>query len=153
MAYGLANICRMAHIEVMANRIHPNKRGARAAAPLSLRQIREAAGKTQVELAALLGTGQSELSRLERREDAAVSTIRKYAEALGARCEIAFVFPRGRRYVIAMGDPGSTLRSLFEETGDAEALDRLTRKKVRADEAAYRKGVARPRKASSKGRV
>lgn len=53
-----------------------------------LRAIREIAGKTQVETAELLKTTQSELSRLERRDDYRLSTLRHYVEALGGELEI-----------------------------------------------------------------
>ena len=76
--------------------------GAAAAARVaseraSLRALRLNSGKTQVEMAELLETNQGEVSRIERRQDLMLSTMRRYAEALGARCEIAFVFRGGRR--------------------------------------------------------
>ena len=76
--------------------------GATAAARVaseraSLRALRLNSGKTQVEMAELLETNQGEVSRIERRQDLMLSTMRRYAEALGARCEIAFVFRGGRR--------------------------------------------------------
>jgi hypothetical protein len=44
------------------------------------------------------------MSKLERRPDMMLSTLRKYAEALGARCEIVFVFDKtGHR--IGLSDP------------------------------------------------
>jgi transcriptional regulator with XRE-family HTH domain len=63
-------------------------------------------GKTQGELAEALGTDQGEVSRIERRSDVLTSTLRRYAEAIGARCEVAFVFPGGRRVLIADPEPG-----------------------------------------------
>jgi DNA-binding XRE family transcriptional regulator len=71
------------------------KRGVR----LSLRTLREGAGKTQVEMAELLGINQTSVSRLEHREDTSVSTLRRYAEALGAKLEVVFVFEQGHRIV------------------------------------------------------
>jgi predicted transcriptional regulator len=53
-----------------------------------LRSIRELTGKTQVELAPLLEMTQSELSKLENRNDYKLSTIRKFVEALGGELEI-----------------------------------------------------------------
>jgi transcriptional regulator with XRE-family HTH domain len=63
----------------------------------SLRSLRKARGKTQQEVAHMLETNQGEVSRIEHRRDWMVSTIQRYAKALGARCEIAFVFRGGRR--------------------------------------------------------
>jgi DNA-binding XRE family transcriptional regulator len=68
---------------------------------VSLRTVRETVGKTQVDLAKALGTDQGEVSRIERRPDVLLSTVRRYAAALGARCELAFVFRDGRRVLIA----------------------------------------------------
>ena len=43
----------------------------------------------------------NEVSRIEQRPDFVLETTRRYAEALGARCEVAFVFADGRRILIA----------------------------------------------------
>jgi transcriptional regulator with XRE-family HTH domain len=53
-----------------------------------LRDIRRSAGFTQVELATRLQINQAAISRLERREDILVSTLRSFIEALGARLRI-----------------------------------------------------------------
>jgi DNA-binding XRE family transcriptional regulator len=72
---------------------------------LPLRAMREAAGKTQAEVGTALGSDQAEMSKLERRPDMMLSTLRKYAEALGARCEVVFVFDRaGHRIVLSDPD-------------------------------------------------
>jgi hypothetical protein len=55
---------------------------------MELRELREASGKTQIEAAALLETTQSQLSKVERRGDHRLSTLRKYVEALGGELEI-----------------------------------------------------------------
>jgi len=59
-----------------------------------LKELREFAGKTQVDLAELLDIGQGDVSKLENREDWKVSTIRRYVEALGGELEINAVFGR-----------------------------------------------------------
>ena len=48
----------------------------------SLRQLREAHRKTQVKMAETLGIGQEGVSRLERRSDMLISTLREYVAAL-----------------------------------------------------------------------
>jgi hypothetical protein len=74
------------------------KRGVR----LPLRVMREAAHKTQADVARVLDTDQSEISRIERRPDVMLSTLRKYAHAIGAECEVAFLFPKtGHRILLA----------------------------------------------------
>jgi transcriptional regulator with XRE-family HTH domain len=71
---------------------------------MSLRAVREAVQKTQAEVAAALGTEQGEISRIERREDVRLSTLRRYAAAVGAECEVVFVFAKtGQR--ITLADP------------------------------------------------
>lgn len=72
---------------------------------VSLRTVREARGLTQGELAKALETDQGEVSRIERRPDIMLSTLRRYAAALGTVCEVAFVFPNGRRVLIADPEP------------------------------------------------
>jgi transcriptional regulator with XRE-family HTH domain len=51
---------------------------------VDLSSIRSAAGMTQVQLAAALGTTQGQVSRLERQSDMLLSTLRAYLSALGA---------------------------------------------------------------------
>jgi hypothetical protein len=55
---------------------------------MNLRELRQAAGKTQVELARAAKMKQSELSRSERREDHLLSTLRRYVEGLGGELEV-----------------------------------------------------------------
>jgi hypothetical protein len=68
---------------------------------LTLRDLREQAGKTQNDLAALTEMTQAELSRFERRDDRKLSTLRKYVEALGGELEVVATF--GRRRVKLVG--------------------------------------------------
>jgi predicted transcriptional regulator len=55
---------------------------------LNLRALREAAGKTQAEVAQIVKMDQAEVSRLERREDHRLSTLRRYVQALGGDIEV-----------------------------------------------------------------
>ena len=64
---------------------------------MSLRDVRKELGRTQVQVAKEAGMSQGDLSRLERRNDHLLSTLERYAEALGGSLDIALV--RGtRRY-------------------------------------------------------
>lgn len=57
----------------------------------SLTELRRVLGKTQVEVAAAGGFHQGDLSKLERREDlgdVALTTLRRYVEALGGELRI-----------------------------------------------------------------
>ena len=55
---------------------------------MDLRALREAAGLTQEELARRVEVTQSQLSKLERREDHRLSTLHRYVRALDGELEI-----------------------------------------------------------------
>jgi len=59
----------------------------------SLMEFRKAAGLTQVELAERMQITQVNVSRLERRDDMHLSTLRRYVEALGGELEINVKLP------------------------------------------------------------
>jgi DNA-binding XRE family transcriptional regulator len=63
---------------------------------LTLRQLREEAGKTQAEVAELVQTTQSALSKLERRDNNPLEALRSYVEALGGELEIVAVLGNKR---------------------------------------------------------
>ncbi len=59
-----------------------------------LRQAREASGMTQEEVAVRLRTKKSAISRIENHaDDVRLSTIRRYAEAVGANLQIKLAHP------------------------------------------------------------
>src|SRR5262245_12806851 len=58
---------------------------------MDLRELRRSLGKTQVEMAEATGLTQPELSRMERRLDYRLSTLRRYLEALGGHLEVTAV--------------------------------------------------------------
>jgi len=60
------------------------------AQPQDLAGLRRRLGTTQVELADRMGISQSDLSKLERRRDVRVSSLRAYGEALGGRFRLVF---------------------------------------------------------------
>lgn len=59
----------------------------------SLRDVRRACALTQKDMAAELGIGQDGVSRLEKRSDLLVSTLRDYVEAMGGTLRILAEFP------------------------------------------------------------
>ena len=67
---------------------------------IGLKQLREAQRKSQVEVAERLKTTQATISRLERRTDVYLSTLRKYVEAVGGKLRITAEFPDGPAVVI-----------------------------------------------------
>ena len=56
-------------------------------------EFRKAVGLTQVELAGKMSITQENVSRLEKRDDMHLSTLRKYVEALGGELEILIRIP------------------------------------------------------------
>jgi hypothetical protein len=59
---------------------------------VSLRELRNFAGKTQAEVGEAAGLAQSEVSRIEGRDDALLTTLRRYVEALGGELELVARF-------------------------------------------------------------
>jgi DNA-binding transcriptional regulator YiaG len=66
-----------------------------AAAVMTLHQLREARSLTQVNLAKVLNVNQGAVSKMEKRTDMYVSTLRSYIKAMGGDLEIKAVFPDG----------------------------------------------------------
>jgi len=69
-----------------------------------MRTLREAAGKTQIDVAAASQINQADVSRLESREDFddyQVSTLRRYLAALGGHLEIVGAF--GNKRIVISG--------------------------------------------------
>jgi hypothetical protein len=60
----------------------------------TLRQLREARERSQVEMAEKLHIKQAAVSKLERRTDMYLSTLRSYIEAMGGKLEIVARFPQ-----------------------------------------------------------
>jgi transcriptional regulator with XRE-family HTH domain len=56
---------------------------------IDLAAMRRAAGLTQTELAANLGVGQAQVSKIERQDDMLISTLASYLAALGVEAKIA----------------------------------------------------------------
>ena len=84
-----------------ASRKRVDERFSDTMARLRLGDIREAVGKTQVELAAELGLGQGSVSKIESAADMYLSTLRRYVEALGGELEVLARFPEGTIVPIA----------------------------------------------------
>ncbi len=61
---------------------------------IDLAAIRRPTGLTQTELAANLGVGQAQVSKIERQDDMLISTLASYLAALGVEAKL----------VVQMGD-------------------------------------------------
>jgi len=62
---------------------------------MPLTQLRNAREMTQTRLAEVLSVDQGRISKLEKRTDMYLSTLRSYIEAMGGSLEIRAVFPDG----------------------------------------------------------
>ena len=59
----------------------------------SLRDLRQALALTQEHVAEALGVGQESISRLEKRSDLLLSTLRNYVKAMGGELRLVAEFP------------------------------------------------------------
>ena len=67
---------------------------------MSLRQLRQARKLTQARVAKVLGVTQDSVSRLEKRSDLLLSTLRKTVKAMGGEVRIVAEFPDRRPVVL-----------------------------------------------------
>ncbi len=81
--------------------------GGDEAAPLALADLRRARGLTQAEVAVRARMSQSDLSKLERRGDMRLSTLRLFARALGGRVRVLFE-RRGRACELRVDGPSAS---------------------------------------------
>jgi DNA-binding XRE family transcriptional regulator len=59
----------------------------------TLKDLRLAVQQTQEQMAAVLGVRQDTISRLEKRSDMLLSTMRHYVESMGGKLELVAKFP------------------------------------------------------------
>jgi len=71
------------------------RRVKEAAGVMTLYQLREARNLTQVSLAKVLNVNQGAVSRMEKRTDMYVSTLRNFIQAMGGQLQVKAVFPEG----------------------------------------------------------
>ena len=60
---------------------------------MTLRELRHARKLTQVKMARKLGVSQDSISRLEKRSDLLLSTLRKTVKAMGGKLSLVAEFP------------------------------------------------------------
>ena len=98
----------------LRRRMDPERRARNAektaalVAAIDLADLRGARNLTQEELAERLDISQSNVSRLEHRDDILVSTLRQVVEAMGGELELEAVFPDGRVRVTRYEKTGAT---------------------------------------------
>lgn len=74
---------------------HAARKTAEMIAEMPLHELRQARRLSQEALAQVLGTNQAGVSKMERRADMYVSTLRRYLQAMGGDLEITARFPDG----------------------------------------------------------
>ena len=77
---------------------------------MTLRELRQARKLTQVRMAKTLGITQDSVSRLEKRSDLLLSTLRKTVEAMGGNLSLIAEFP-DRAPVVLSGIAGDDLNT------------------------------------------
>ena len=70
----------------------------------TLRRLREARAFTQSTVGDLLDMDQSEVSRLERRSDMLLSTLKRFIQATGGEMHIVVSYPDGGPVELLVGD-------------------------------------------------
>jgi DNA-binding XRE family transcriptional regulator len=91
------------------SRERARKKAEKMIREMPLDELRAARTMTQEQLAKILNTNQAAVSKLERRADMYLSTLRGFIRAMGGDLEIRAVFP----------DSGVIVITGFEELGSA----------------------------------
>src|SRR6266566_1165572 len=107
----------MTNLERIRKKLSPARRKkvhARAAQliaeEMTLQELRHARKLTQVRMGKELGIGQDGVSKLEKRADLMISTLRKTVEAMGGRLSLVAEFP-DRNPVVLSGISGEESES------------------------------------------
>jgi DNA-binding XRE family transcriptional regulator len=70
-----------------------NRTALLIAEEMTMRELRKARKITQVEMAKTLGVKQEQISRIEKRTDLHISTLRRSIEAMGGKLSLVAEFP------------------------------------------------------------
>ncbi len=101
---------------------------------LTLRDLRRALARTQVDLARQLGVKQETVSRLEKRSDMLLSTLRSYVAAMGGELDLVAKFP-DRPAVRLKGLPIAQIDAEAGQTAHAANRPRKRAKRAPAEAA------------------
>ena len=117
-----------------------SRAAALMAEEMTLRELRKARRLTQVRIAKTLGIKQDSVSRLEKRSDVLLSTLRKTVEAMGGTLSLVAQFPDRDPVVLSAlcGDPAPPGRQ-------AESRQIISRDRQRKPQ---RGGLTKPRAAA-----
>ncbi len=87
---------------------------AKLRAEMALEELRSARKITQSAVAKALKTSQGEVSRIEKRDDMHLSTLRGYVEGLGGKLELTAVFPEGESIPLVVNTGKSSNKARVE---------------------------------------
>lgn len=82
---------------------------------LGLQELRKSKQVTQEQVAERLGGKQVYVSRLEKRADMKLSTLREYVKAIGGDLQLVVTFPEGSVRLRAGGGAGRRRRSVIKK--------------------------------------
>jgi len=100
-----------------ATRARMETEAQRLSDDLHLSQLRKARGLTQETMAELLGVSQAEVSKMERRTELYVGTLRKFIEAMNGELVLAARFADGVEVPIRLaGEEDAALTLVFGST-------------------------------------
>jgi hypothetical protein len=87
-----------------ASRARAKKRADSILQRMTLDQLRKDRRKTQAAIAAAMKIDQSEVSRIEKRSEVKLRTLREYVSAMGGHLELRAVFPEKNVELTFAGD-------------------------------------------------
>ena len=96
--------------KALRDSMSPERRAANEAAAkemlaeMPMHALRDALHFTQQQLAEELGIKQGSISKMERRPDHLVSTLRRFVEAMGGELELRARFPTGTVSITELGE-------------------------------------------------
>jgi transcriptional regulator with XRE-family HTH domain len=89
---------------------------------MTLRDLRKARKQSQETVAELLGIRQGDVSKLERRTDVYLSTLRRYVESMGGQLELVATFPdRPPVKIVHLGDLKDETDNVIRKEGRRRA--------------------------------
>jgi transcriptional regulator with XRE-family HTH domain len=108
---------------------------------MTLRDLRRALDRTQVDLGKQLGVKQETVSRLEKRSDMLLSTLRGYVEAMGGELDLIVKFPE--RPAVRLKALRTAQDEAAGETPPVASRSRKRLRKLAAADALARQGGGR----------
>ena len=134
----MARNYRELHAKVVARPGAPERLAAlreATVAEIGLHELRRALNRSQVELAASMGSSQPAVSQFERGEDVRLSSLRRYLEGLGARLQLVALFDDGETETAVPLRIGSgDLLVVAEEEADYDASSARSGDEVAGEE-------------------